>query len=154
MSDRAKPWLDRFWSRVEKTDGCWLWRGRIGAGGYGDFDLTTEGRNRTWRAHRVSFLLANGYEPQAPLEVCHTCDVRRCVNPRHLYAGTRSQNMRDCVARGRHARHWSKKTQCPHGHSLSNALVDKRGWRRCRECHRTKMIRDNAARRQTTEADR
>jgi hypothetical protein len=90
------PIADRFWAHVEKGDGCWLWRGAMRTTGYGSF--FAEGH--LLQAHRVAFELANG--PIAPgMHVCHRCDVKACVRPDHLFLGTRSDNMRDALRKGR-----------------------------------------------------
>ena len=83
---------------------CWPWlEGRF-ASGYGSIWL--EGKNK--RAHRVAYLLANGYEA---LPCClHTCDNPICCNPNHLYAGTHKDNAADMERRGRHPH-----TGAPHG---------------------------------------
>lgn len=64
--------------------------------GYGEFRLN----GKTKKAHRVSYEL---YKEKIPfgLWILHTCDVRNCVNPEHLYAGTAKDNQRDCINRGR-----------------------------------------------------
>jgi hypothetical protein len=90
---------ERFWSKVKKTSGCWLWIGARHTSGYGLFWL--EGR---WqRAHRVSYELAVGTIPLG-LWVLHRCDVRPCVRPKHFFLGTVSENSADMVAKGRAAR--------------------------------------------------
>ena len=95
------PITERFWSKVEKGDGCWLWRGAIGSHGrYGQFNVV----NRSRPSHRVAWELVNGPIP-AGLYVLHRCDVGLCVNPAHLFLGTQKDNMADMMAKGRQ---WSR----------------------------------------------
>jgi hypothetical protein len=82
----------RFWSKVKKTDSCWLWTASRTKKGYGRFG--------TGRAHRASFEAANGKIPPGKF-VLHRCDVPACVNPKHLFLGTHSENMEDKYAKGR-----------------------------------------------------
>lgn len=78
---------DRFWSKVNKNQTeCWLWTGTMLPNGYGVIKLA--GKNAY--AHRLSYLLVNGY---IPTEIDHLCKVKRCVNPNHLQDVTRSVNM-------------------------------------------------------------
>lgn len=91
--------VDLFWAKVKKSSGCWLWQGAIGANGYGKIS-TKVPAPRTIAAHRLSFEPATGKDPGV-LCVLHRCDVRRCVNPRHLFLGTRHDNMRDMRQKGR-----------------------------------------------------
>jgi hypothetical protein len=88
-------------ARVEYdlNGGCWLWNSYIGAQGYGRTNLG----GRVFLAHRLSWESVNGPIPDG-LFICHKCDVRACVNPDHLYAGTIIDNTRDAVQRGRHTR--------------------------------------------------
>jgi hypothetical protein len=89
---------ERFWAKVNKTDGCWIWTAAKTRGGYGNFGL---GSKRYVRAHRLAWELTYGSIP-AGMFVCHRCDNPPCVNPSHLFLGTSSDNLRDCVAKGRH----------------------------------------------------
>lgn len=88
--------LERFFSKVLKTDGCWEWQSRIDRHGYGKF----KSGGKTWISHRFLYTQLNG--PLLPSQFCmHTCDNRKCVNPDHLKLGTHSQNMDDMVNKGR-----------------------------------------------------
>ena len=73
--------------------GCWIWRGGLTSVGYGYIS-----RLRLL-VHRLSFRLANGR--QASGLVCHHCDVKCCVNPEHLYDGTKRTNIMDAINRGK-----------------------------------------------------
>ncbi len=90
--------LERFWSKVDKSDDCWNWTAGKAHNGYGLFKV----RSKTIRAHRFSWELANGKIPKG-LQINHKCDNPACVNPDHLYAGTQKQNRQDAVKRGRTA---------------------------------------------------
>lgn len=94
----------RFWSKVRKTDGCWLWVGSKNDDGYGRLQLNGGGGSsqprRCGAAHRISWALANGEVP-AGLSVLHRCDVPACCNPAHLFLGTQADNVRDMYAKGR-----------------------------------------------------
>lgn len=80
---------------VDKN-GCWIWTGSRIRKQYGRFSV--EGKARF--AHRVSWELFNGKIPPEK-EVCHHCDVKPCVNPAHLFVGTRQDNMDDAVKKDR-----------------------------------------------------
>jgi hypothetical protein len=77
---------------------CWEWTASI-RGGYGY--LTIGAENKKVRAHRYSYELFYGPLPQG-MKALHHCDVEKCCNVAHLYAGTSKDNSRDCLARGRH----------------------------------------------------
>ena len=132
---------ERFFEKVNMntSNGCWLWTG--GTRGRGTLQYGSawhQGKNVG--AHRLSWIFCNGFLPSHlglnKAEVCHKCDTPLCVNPDHLFIGTRSDNMQDKIKKGRCGQ--KSKTHCPSGHkySESNTYVSKSGSRSCRICHR------------------
>lgn len=98
----------RFFDKVKKTKGCWEWIGGKFYHGYGVFKFNY----KTWKAHRFSRLIHNGFIPKG-MCVCHTCDNKLCVNPKHLWLGTKSDNNKDRDKKGRMAHNCGEK----HGRS-------------------------------------
>lgn len=90
----------RFWSRVQKSEGCWEWQGHILPSGYGAVMAPCADKRHPMRAHRLAYELAVGPIPEG-LHVLHHCDNPRCVNPEHLWLGTHADNMGDRGRKGR-----------------------------------------------------
>lgn len=90
---------ERFNSKFNiDDDNCWLWTGSLDKDGYGF--LMYEGK--AIKAHRYAFILNRGEIPE-DLQICHSCDIRNCVNPNHLFLGTQKDNMQDAMKKGRHS---------------------------------------------------
>lgn len=139
----------KFWRRVEKTPGCWLWRGSVGHWGYGQWQPS---RGKNLRAHRVAWELTNGPVPHG-LVLDHLCRNKLCVNPSHLEPVTdRVNTLRGIGPSAINA----TKTECRHGHPFSpdNTRIDEKGKRVCRTCDRAKWGRSNARRKAERHARR
>lgn len=100
MEKRVADLKKKFLSSVTKTKSCWLWNG-IKTDGYGVFYNPLI--KKCVRTHRFSYELFVE-KIKSGMCVCHKCDVRNCVNPKHLYQGTLQDNNNDATNRDR----WAK----------------------------------------------
>lgn len=82
--------------KVIPWTGCWIWQRSTFDSGYGQASVD----QKNWRAHRLSWTLANGSIPEGSC-VLHRCDTPGCVNPEHLWLGTNSDNNKDREVKGR-----------------------------------------------------
>ena len=136
------PLQERFLHFVspEPNTGCWLWTGEITRWGYAHLSYM----GRKLRGHRVAYELYKGPIPEG-LELDHRCRQRSCVNPDHLEAVTRSENMRRSPLVMRQHR-----THCRHGHQYDGRHTE--GYRICRTCLRMAYQKYDAQRRPKREA--
>lgn len=106
---RRAPLAERFWRYVTRggEDECWNWTGYTGRKGHGRIRL---GRKVDgWgMAPAVSIFLHSGEMPPCGVCVLHRCDNPRCVNPGHLFLGTRADNNRDRHSKGRSNCSWGE----------------------------------------------
>lgn len=127
----------------EPNSGCWLWTGALSTGGYGM--IGNIGGSKY--AHRILYEQQFGPIPKG-LELDHLCRVRCCVNPAHLEAVTRRENiMRGIAPSAKQA----KQTHCKNGHPLSgeNLIVWKTRWgvqRQCKICRNAYLERNRESR--------
>src|SRR5271169_801106 len=92
-----KRWIkEKLLENVERKNGCWEWQGTKNDRGYG---LIYDGES-IQRCPRVAYQVFVGPVPKRLL-ILHSCDNPSCINPKHLKAGTSSENRRQAVERNR-----------------------------------------------------
>ncbi len=89
---------ERFRAKILFTPTCWLWEGARDGNGYGLVKLLRSRKNIL--THRAAYIMSVGEIPDGKM-VLHSCDVKRCVNPAHLFLGTQADNQRDASTKGR-----------------------------------------------------
>ena len=125
--------MDRFWSKVNKTNYCWIWTASVNEHGYGQFRFN----GKTSKAHRVSYELIYG-SIDAMLVIDHLCKNRLCVNPDHLDLTSQKENVRRGLA-GKVNNPQTQKTHCKRGHEFSGIRKD--GARNCHKCNTIRQIK-------------
>ena|SRR5882757_926961 len=135
---KFKPLAERFWKKVQKSEGCWIWTGAIQKGGYGSINLVRPPRRQV--AHRIAYEFCKGPIPVG-LTIDHLCRNRKCVNPEHLEAVTMGENtLRGFGMTAINAR----KTNCPKGHpydennTYTYKCAAQKTLRLCRICKKQK----------------
>lgn len=105
--DVKVKYIKMFLNYVEIPDdanACWDWNFFKTKKGYPVF----RGKNYLFACHRLSWMIFNASLIPKDMCVCHTCDNRICCKPEHLWIGTRGENIRDMLRKGRGAS-WAKK---------------------------------------------
>lgn len=101
----TKKQMANFWKKVDSEEGkdaCWPWLGVMDRWGYGSYSYSLgEGAYKTEGSHRIAWRLANRRSIPPGMCICHTCDFPACCNPKHLWLGTREQNTKDAMEKGR-----------------------------------------------------
>ncbi|MBT8428379.1 MAG: HNH endonuclease [Gammaproteobacteria bacterium] len=103
----SRSFWDRFWDKVDQgphATGCWVWTAATLPGSRNLPYGIIQDRGSAKRAHRVSYELAHGVDLTLGECVLHRCDNPRCVNPAHLFLGTKRDNAKDRDSKGRQAK--------------------------------------------------
>jgi len=144
MKRRPCPDMRAHWEAVQKyvfdrivmtPSSCWEWQRHKNSLGYAEGGFM----GRTWIITRLMYCATQGdFDPT--LDICHTCDNPPCVNPLHLWLGSRAQNIQDSVGKGRHF--LAAATHCKRGHPLSGDnlyVAPLSGKRNCLICQRAAL---------------
>lgn len=131
--------IKHFWEKVTKVgdDDCWLWTGAKIHNGYGQCLVG----KKLMVAHRFIYQFINQKVLPKDIYVCHKCDVRNCVNPKHLFEGTHQDNMDDGKAKKRFRGPkvgYRRVLVCKRGHAMTddNIIIVNNRSRRCKTCNR------------------
>lgn len=92
---------DRFYEKFipDQNSGCWIWIAALDSDGYGViYERIGRSAQIQTKAHIVSYRIHHGEIPRKKY-ILHKCDIKNCVHPDHIYAGTHQQNMKDKAER-------------------------------------------------------
>ena len=128
---------ERFWAKVQKGEGCWIWTAG-NSDGYGRFYF----EGRVVPAHRWSYEDAIGPIPDG-LVIDHLCRNHSCVNPAHMEPVTHVENVKRGIAADLIYARQAQQTHCKQGHELTEENVYWYGRRRqCRVCRKERKLKN------------
>ena len=159
--------IDRLEPLVEKVpfSGCWIWMGYINPNGYASAgrrilrgDSFQKYEKSTRLVTRAIYEETHGTKLQKKQLACHTCDVRCCINPSHIFIGTHLDNTKDAIKKGvkNGGGLWARSlTHCMKGHEFSaENIYWYRGGRRCIKCKNVHTVKWNTERAEKRKAKR
>lgn len=137
-----RQWVERVKRSIVVSEaGCWIWQGNRAINGYGQ----TNYRGKTIVLHRRMYEIHHNIKLGRWQYACHSCDVKLCCNPEHLWIGTPKDNQVDCILKRRNSE--QNVTHCPRGHAYDEknttwkVAASGRPARECKECTRERSRR-------------
>jgi hypothetical protein len=99
---RFKTLTERLEEKIERIpeSGCWIWMGSVAYREYGIISY----QGKRYKVHRLMWELHNNKKIPEGMEALHRCDTPPCMNPDHIFIGTKKDNMQDCIKKGRFKR--------------------------------------------------
>ena len=125
--------------KINDSNNCWEWIAHKSYQGYGRFKGAKSTGNIL--THRISWVFHKGELSEKDC-VLHKCDNPSCVNPDHLFVGSKADNNKDRALKKRSGLRWKNKEYCKRNHLLSpeNIKIRKNGSRTCRLCDNYKSL--------------
>lgn len=107
-SEEKEQIVAKFNDRVDKNgpNGCWIWKGAKGR-----YGLLYSSRDPHFKisSHRIAWIIKYNVPIPEGLYACHSCDVRLCCRPEHIFIGTAKHNTHDAIRKGRFGNRFTKK---------------------------------------------
>jgi hypothetical protein len=98
-----KSYEPTFWRNVDvkEQNECWLWLISTASEGRAKVTVGSRHKKYTMASARYIYMITNNILLTSNQCVCHSCDNVLCVNPKHLWLGSKTDNNRDRAQKGR-----------------------------------------------------